>query len=92
MLSPLLSPDQAAAAAAAAAVASQQQPHQRLHQLNGFGGVPIPCSTSLPASPSLAGTSVKSEEMAETGKQSLRTGSVPPLLQVRKTCSGVNTK
>lgn len=81
MLSPLLSPDQAAAAAAAAAVASQQQPHQRLHQLNGFGGVPIPCSTSLPASPSLAGTSVKSEEMAETGKQSLRTGSVPPLLQ-----------
>ncbi|EDW46451.1 nuclear hormone receptor FTZ-F1 beta [Drosophila sechellia] len=81
MLSPLLSPDQAAAAAAAAAVASQQQPHQRLHQLNGFGGVPIPCSSSLPASPNLGETSVKSEEMGETGKQSLRTGSVPPLLQ-----------
>uniref|UniRef100_A0A6P4EJ47 Nuclear hormone receptor FTZ-F1 beta n=1 Tax=Drosophila rhopaloa TaxID=1041015 RepID=A0A6P4EJ47_DRORH len=83
MLSPLLSPDQAAAAAAAAAVASQQQQQQqqRLHQLNGFGGVPIPCSSSLPASPRLGGASIKSEEAAETGKHGLRTGSVPPLLQ-----------
>ncbi|XP_017064335.1 nuclear hormone receptor FTZ-F1 beta [Drosophila eugracilis] len=83
MLSPLLSPDQAAAAVAAAAVASQQQQQQqRLHQLNGgFGGVPIPCSTSLPASPSLGGASIKSEDAVESGKHSLRTGSVPPLLQ-----------
>ncbi|KAH8352774.1 hypothetical protein KR084_006282 [Drosophila pseudotakahashii] len=78
MLSPLLSPDQAAAVASQQ---QQQQQQQRLHQLNGFGGVPIPCSTSLPASPSLGGASIKAEETAETGKSSLRTGSVPPLLQ-----------
>ncbi|XP_017016537.1 nuclear hormone receptor FTZ-F1 beta [Drosophila kikkawai] len=93
MLSPLLSPDQAAAAAAAAAVVSQQQQqqqqqhqqqhhHQRLQQLNGFGGGPLPGSTSLPASPNLGGASIKTEDLAtEAGKQSLRTGNVPPLLQ-----------
>ncbi|EDW80383.1 uncharacterized protein Dwil_GK18731 [Drosophila willistoni] len=80
MLSPILSPDQAAAAAAAA-VANQQQ--QRLqHQMNGFGNG----STSLPASPSLGvtpnPTCIKTEQTDTLStNQSPRTASIPALLQ-----------
>ncbi|KAH8421173.1 hypothetical protein KR009_010296 [Drosophila setifemur] len=77
MLSPLLSPDHASAAGASAS--NQQQ--QRLHQLNGFGDGPISVSTSLPASPNLAGNSIKSEEALGTGFKSKQSGSIPPLLQ-----------
>ncbi|XP_026843655.1 nuclear hormone receptor FTZ-F1 beta-like [Drosophila persimilis] len=84
MLSPLLSPDQAVAAAAVASVANHQHQHQQHHQhqhqqqrlqqqMNGFSG-----STSLPASPSLGGASIKTEE---SEAKTLRASSIPTLLQ-----------
>ncbi|EDW57862.1 uncharacterized protein Dvir_GJ18326, isoform A [Drosophila virilis] len=76
MLSPLLSPDQAAAVVSQQQQQQQQQ-QQRLQQLNGFGGG----SNSLPASPSL-GASIKTEQTDSLNHHTTsRASSIPALLQ-----------